>query len=76
MYSKKDDLCSIISKIGQGDDLLEQIYETIKTEMAEYIDEQRTQAGYYHNKFFKNERSIGLVRNFLKKKNGFIDVIQ
>jgi len=74
--NKKDDLVKIISKIESNDRQIQKCYETIKNELAAYVDTLKRQPGYYHNKFFKNEKSIGLIRNFFKDKYSFIEVIQ
>lgn len=72
----KNDLLDIISKIDSDDKIIQEIYETIKKEFAKYINELKVQPGYYHNKFFKNEKSIGLIRNKLNKEYNFVEVIQ
>jgi len=74
--NKKDDLVKIISKIESNDGQIQKCYKTIKNELAAYVDTLKRQPGYYHNKFFKNEKSIGLIRNFFKDKYSFIEVIQ
>jgi hypothetical protein len=74
--TKKDDLLEIISKIDNNDNQILKYYETIRIVLAEYLDILRKQRGYYHNKFFKNEKSIGLIRNFCNQKYSFIEVIQ
>jgi hypothetical protein len=73
---KKDDLLDLISKIDSNSNIIQEIYETIRNGLAEYINEVKKQPGYYHNKFFKNEKSIGLIRNFFNQKYGFVEVIQ
>jgi hypothetical protein len=74
--SAKNDLLDIISKIDSGDKIIQKIYETIIDELAKYINELKVQPGYYHNKFFKNEKSIGLIRNEFNKRYNFVEVIQ
>ena len=75
--NKKNDLLDIISKIDKKDQIIQKIYQIIKDELTKYInDKLKLQPGYYHNKFFKNEKSIGLVRNELNKKYAFVEVIQ
>ena len=76
IHTEKDDLLGLISEIDRKSDLIQEIYKTIKNSLAEYINEIKKQPGYYHNKFFKNEKSIGLIRNFFNKKYGFLEVIQ
>ncbi len=73
--SKKDDLLNVINKIDANDTKILEYYETIKNLLAEYIEDRRKKAGYYHNKFFKNEQSIALVRDFFIQKYAFIEVM-
>lgn len=74
--SKKNDLLMIISKVDSNNNQFQEYYETIKNELAEYIGDIKKQPRYYHNKFFKNEKSIGLIRSFFNQKHSFIEVIQ
>jgi len=74
--NKKDDLVKIINNIESNDRQIQKCYETIKNELAKFVDTLKRQPGYYHNKFFKNEKSIGLIRNFFKENYNFIEVIQ
>lgn len=73
--SSKDDLLMIINKIDSSDSQIQEHYETIKDALAEYIGELKKQPRYYHNKFFKNEKSIGLIKSFFNKKHSFVEVI-
>jgi len=73
---KKDDLSKIISKIESNDEQIQEYYETIKKILAEYVNDLKKQPGYYHNKFFKNEKSVGLIRNFFNQKYNFIEFVQ
>lgn len=73
---KKDDLLEIISKIDNNDSQIRESYENIKDVLAEYVKSLKKQPGYYHNKFFKNEKSIALIRNFFNQEYSFIEVIQ
>lgn len=73
--SNKDDLKNIINKIDTNDTIILEYYKSITNLLAEYIDDRRKKAGYYHNKFFKNEQSIALVRNFFNQKYAFIEVM-
>lgn len=75
MNYKKDDLLAIISKIDSSDGQIQEYYKTIKNVLEEYVTELKKQPWYYHNKFFKNEQSIGLIRNFFNKKYGFMEII-
>ncbi|MBP8975325.1 MAG: AIPR family protein [Bacteroidetes bacterium] len=72
---EKDDLLKLVKEIDARSDVIKEIYETIKNNLVEYINKVKTQPGYYHNKFFKNEKSIGLIRNFFNQKYNFVDVI-
>lgn len=65
----------VIKKIDGNDILIQKYYETIKNTLEEYIKKIKEQPGYYHNKFFKNERSIGLIRNYFNKKYTFVEAI-
>ncbi|MDH4223013.1 MAG: AIPR family protein [candidate division Zixibacteria bacterium] len=76
IFSEKDDLLKVISKIENNDKIFKEFYKLIKSDFATYIDTIKTQPGYYHNKFFKNENSIGLIRNFFNKKYNFVQLIQ
>jgi len=71
----KNDLLDIISKIESDDQLIQEIYQTVKNDLADYINKLKLQPSYYHNKFFKNEKSIGLIRNELNKKYNFVEAI-
>ena len=73
---EKDDLSKIISKIESNDDQIQEYYETIKKVLAEYVNDLKKQPGYYHNKFFKNEKSVGLIRNFFNQEYNFIEFVQ
>ncbi|MCZ7394163.1 MAG: AIPR family protein [Candidatus Methanoperedens sp.] len=72
----KDDLLKIISKIDSKNEQIRNDYLTIKNEFAECINELKKQPGYYHNKFFKNEKSIGLIRTLFNKKFNFINIFE
>jgi hypothetical protein len=73
---KRDDLLTIISKIDNSDPIILEIYKTINNVLAECVDDLKKQPKYYHNKFFKSEKSIGLIRNYFNQKHNFIEVIQ
>lgn len=74
--AERGDLLKIISKIESNDDQIQEYYETIKKALAEYVNDLKKQPGYYHNKFFKNEKSVGLIRNFFNQKYNFIEFVQ
>jgi hypothetical protein len=75
LYSRKDDLLAIISKIDSNDEVIIKYYSEITDCLASYVSILKEQAGYYHNKFFKNENSIGLVRNYFKEKYKFVEIL-
>ena len=64
-----------IMKNDEKQNIIEETYNQIIEILAKYIEELRKKPDYYHNKFFKNEKSIGLVRNHFKKKYSFFEVI-
>ncbi len=72
----RDNLLTIIKLIDKSDKEIIELYNTIKDLLKEYVLELKKGPTYYHNKFFKNEQSIGLIRNYLfeKKKLNFISV--
>lgn len=75
IFTKKDDLLKIILKIESNNNDMLKCYTIIKDTFAEYIDVIKKQPGYYHNKFFKNEKSIGLIRNYFNSKYNFVEII-
>jgi hypothetical protein len=75
IFDKKDDLLKIILKIESNNNDILKCYTIIKDTFAEYIENIKKQPGYYHNKFFKNEKSIGLVRNYFNSKYNFVEII-
>lgn len=75
IFTKKDDLLEIISKIENDDSKILECYKIIENMFAEYINVLKKQPEYYHNKFFKNEKSIGLVRNYFNSKYNFVEII-
>lgn len=67
-YGKREIIMELVEKT-EADELIEEIYQQITEIMAEYITLLKNdEPGYYHNKFFKSERSIGRVRDFFKGK--------
>ncbi len=73
--ANKDNLLKIITKIESNDIKIQNIYDSIKNELSTYLEDLKKTPKYYHTKFFKNEKSIGLIRNFFKGKFDFIEVI-
>lgn len=72
---EKSVILSLISKIDSNDELVEGLYKETTNELSEYINDLKKKPDYYHNKFFKNEKSIALVRNYFNQKYSFIDII-
>jgi hypothetical protein len=72
---KKDDLLKVLEEIRGSSKQLEKDYQGIIGAMADFMDILKKEPAYYHNKFFKSEKSIGVLREFLTKKYKFIDVI-
>lgn len=68
----KDHVLKTISITDTRSHDIKQDYETIERELARFMDAVKSEPGYYHNKFFKNEKSIALVRSFLGSKYKFI----
>jgi len=72
----RNDIINLIEiMMSEDPKLAEEIYDKIIETLAEYIEKLRKQPDYYHNKFFKNEKSIGLVRNFFREKYTFVEII-
>jgi hypothetical protein len=74
--SQKDAIKKVIGLIDSNDKAIENMYDDIKTTFKEHIEEQRKIHGYYHNKYFKNEKSIALVREYFKSKFDFIEILE
>ncbi len=71
----KTDIMKLDKMIDEQSSTVGEIYDKTTYALADYIDELRYTPRYYHNKFFKSEKSIGLVRNFFKKRFDFVEVI-
>ena len=69
-------MISALSLIDGDSPQLANYYENIKESFAEYMDAAKQNPKYYHNRFFKNEKSIGLIRNSLSSRFDFIEVMQ
>lgn len=69
----KDDMLKVISE--DYEEKIRGFYETIIDLFAEYITEIRKEPWYYHNKFFKSDKSIGLIRSALNRQHDFIEII-
>ena len=75
IHKSREDILKVISLVDNNSKEIEECYTIIKDTLLEYITILRKEPGYYHNKFFKSGESIGLVRNFFKKKFSFIRLI-
>jgi hypothetical protein len=65
----------VIEEIDSGSQQIQTIYSTIERALAAYIARMRLKRGYYHNKFFKSEKSIGLIRDYFNTRFRFVDVV-
>ncbi|MFH1422966.1 MAG: AIPR family protein [Planctomycetota bacterium] len=74
--AKKDHIKEVIDLIDSNAAIIEQIYERIKTTLSKKIKELRKDPTYYHNKFFKSEKSIALVREHFKREFNFVDILE
>jgi len=72
IVQNKEHVLEVISKIDSCSREIEEDYETIKNELSEFIDAAKKEPGYYHNRFFKNDKSIAIMRSSLGKKHNFI----
>lgn len=73
--SKRDEILEVIKKVENNDSLIQAIYDDIKKTMKDYISTIKDEPRYYHNKFFKNEKSIGLIRAFFNEKFKFVEFV-
>ena len=72
IVNTKDCIIKVIQYLDNNSVTLHQIYDQIKEELASYTNELKKTEGYYHNKFFKSENSIGLFREYIKGKYSFV----
>jgi len=71
----KDSISSVIKTLDEDTGEVEECYEEIKETLAEYIKDLRKDPKYYHNKFFKNNGSITLVRKHFHSKYNYINIL-
>lgn len=71
----KKAIMNVVGAADSGDKVVADEYEAIKTEFAALMDKRKTVHGYYHNKFFKNEKSAGLIRDHFNKSYPFVQAI-
>lgn len=67
-----EDLRRLIVELQSSSPSVEQAYEEISSLFTEFFVDRKKEPDYYHNKFFKNERSLAYLRSFCKKKYDFI----
>lgn len=73
IYNNKDldELINIIE--NENNNIINEVYEEIKENMADYIDKiQEEDSEYYHNKFFKLSRNLKTIRDFFNKDFSFV----
>ena len=79
IVNNKDKILEVINNLENNEKdtntIMEKFYNQIIETLAEYIEKLRKEPNYYHNKFFKNEKSIALVREYFKEKYPFFEVI-
>ncbi|MCX5782935.1 MAG: AIPR family protein [Elusimicrobia bacterium] len=68
------DIIKLLPTIFNDQESVAISYQRIVHLMEEDISSRKSNPGYYHNKFFKNEQSIGLMRDALKKVDDSINV--
>lgn len=74
--NKKEDLIKIVDLTNSEDETITKIYDTIKETLAKYVEKlEDEEPTYYHNKFFKNDKSIALIRNFFKNDYAFVELL-
>lgn len=73
--NKREDILKIYSIIKCEDGFILDIYKEIIETIKEYVSILSKDPTYYHNKFFKNEGSILLLRSYFKSKYGFVDLL-
>lgn len=74
--SKKDDIEKVISLIDDNDNVIEQMYDDIKRAFSEHIKNARKAPDYYHNKYFKSEKSIALIREYFSEQYDFVNILE
>lgn len=72
----KRDILKIIEYIKKDKKIIRVCYDSIIKTLAEYIKQLKKYPDYYHNKFFKNEKSIALVRNYFNSKYKFVGILK
>jgi hypothetical protein len=63
---------SIANMADASERFLDKAYETINELIREFVEKRKTEdKTYYHTKFFKNEASLGLIRDYVSRKPEF-----
>jgi hypothetical protein len=76
VHSSKDAIEEVMGLIDGNDKVIEQMYNDIKAAFAEHISKLRKNPGYYHNKYFKSEKSIALIREHFSEEFDFVDMLE
>ncbi|MGP8057831.1 MAG: AIPR family protein [Nitrososphaerales archaeon] len=66
----------VLSMLDSNGGLVVASYDKIVEALSGFFDEEKAKQGYYHNKFFKNEKSLTSVRNALNTRLGFVQILQ
>ncbi len=66
----------LLSKLDGNDALLTRIYDQIVRSFIDFFEGEKGKDGYYHNKFFKSEKSIALLRVAVNKEFSFVQVLE
>lgn len=72
---EKASVLSVISEIDNNNMTIDSLYEEIIRELSRYMLKIKEKPDYYHNKFFKNDKSIALIRNHFNQKYSFVEII-
>src|SRR3989304_1895648 len=71
--SNKDHIIKLIFSDEETEKKIKKSYQLVVETLADLLEDIRKEPGYYHNKFFKNEKSIALIRYLFKNKYNFVD---
>lgn len=69
----KEAVLSVLKTLDGSADEIHGCYKEIKEALALYIEKLRKDPKYYHNKFFKNNGSLSLVRKHFHSKYKYVD---
>ena len=65
--NNREHMLEIVGRIDSGDEQLKEHNKTITNIMESFISEIKQELGYYHNKFFKSDTSIGRIRTYISE---------